>query len=55
MIPSHKVKFDLCEVTHRTGLRLMHPAVALVLEAFGKEIADKMNNDLDSKHKELSK
>lgn len=55
MTLNHKVKFDLCEVTHRTGLRLIHPAVALVLEAFGKEIADKMNNDLDRRQKELSK
>lgn len=55
MTHDYKVKFDLCEVTHRTGLRLMHTAVALVLDAFGREIADKMNNDLDNKQKELTK
>ncbi len=33
-----KYRFELCEVTHRTGLRLMHPAVALVLQAWGEEL-----------------
>lgn len=46
-----KYRFHLGATTTKTGLRLMHPAVALVLQAWGEDLICNMKTNQDDAQK----